>query len=1852
MPNSHAATRVHLSVLQPQDAMIGGNVTPQLFFGVSVCGAPYFGNGGEAPPISTNTPNTVELQPYLPWEWLWLDQATDQTPGFRWTLLVEMRRIAAPHDLIWRPARPAMVNIYAKPTAWNDDLDGSDGTAGSIRETWWRKELKDLTIDPTSGGWRVENGVTLVHASQLDVFYPGAPASDTVIVVNDTDNDPAAHNKQRDILGSRVLRWGTENPPYNFVNRLSAILTTGLGADLKTAMETEYSDFEFPGANPRIAAVPLWFAATETRPLFQVVDERNNILIIEQTNVPRDGRDTGAAVYPRRAYGNICPLTVPANPTVSHLRAGRSFTVEEEPWRKDADRRVGQCVDAAMLAFEWASTRADSADVPGQFINSSSLATWIVTLSADLFQARRPFAANPGNPSDAADWLRRLEDAAGGLPDERQRQVRNAIQQVLPNFPEVLSRKYRALDNTQAAIDAATKAAQSAKDALAAPWPILTKLEALANAPGPLQAKAQQALASLPPMPAPERIFLLNLVNDGPPGALTSAASDLDFLRALRTQIIAADTATPATPASPSTPALPPFLQNDLGIAPGWAALGSAPEALQRIAALAPIDRETRIASLRGLLQALRHPETFARLRAAVESNGSPGEIVQSPDKDWVTEALALSLDLPVDGIAQTNDGPVAAATMRQSILPGLKEPTFPVPPALPVPAAVTVQPVLAALKNYFTQRADPLSHLNQRVFPKYPAPFPGLAEVATELEGFLSQESRPGKARTFQNIIFGDRSRPIGRPQSLYLAEDEKVLPPASATSTGAYDAPPSNELDELAGLLILGQVSATGDLAHAPWMSLTAGCLRLRGKPAVATDPPVIFSQPNPAPVLHAALRGAYLNGRWSVSAEYDNRPLAAVSPQRQLVISDKNQLNAVLAKDEPDRIGPMVELSWPSPSANSPKLPGLRNYGAAGQYRFCGVHLSNSCALPPGFWTAHPAILDLASVGQLSDAALSSTPGVVLSDAKSYMRRVGITPVHLELAQAYNPGNNLLTVPDGAWPLLPPGVFPLAMQLPHAAALQDPGQPVDNPNPQAPPLVVLYPAAGTFGGVPFSGDAPVAHSVNVNVIKPATGDDNWERWVSADPDPTGAVFRARVKVCAEAHKERDTIAPATGQAYAPTRWQPADPAVRNDFLIVFRSVYPTGATVARAFLRSWLVSINGAFYGDAVSYFATPYGLTLVPDPTVTQAQMVSASAAHSSTFLLAPGMVLEMEIHALVATRESDRFLPALIRLDATTGECSLGRTVEKVLTGVTLDPDSAGLNGLPAATTLAVSPSSLRLETALLTIPTPEQAYAKLSVLPQGGQVSLGVFQDRDPEIFDFVHQMIVQEQIWRWNGKPVLPQDFPANGGTEISLPTPRSFNSASDSHFAWDGIGFHAREDNEHFAKVTTLPLAKQLNPDGSRSKDVDVLYTDDKTADARALYFRFSAIMRSRYFGVWPGAAQAGETKGTTGRGKQARVSPYWKRCTLPHRLGTPLKKPSVVIVIPLLASGQPNPLAGDTAGLLAIVREAAFEQGGLAERLECQLVQSNEYEHDPLTSLVKKTGQSFFQAGYDPTLSTAALASHREADALPSPVRVSGPVGLTFDQGSRDPLIVNSLYYIDVQRKDLTPIVSAGPSVGEAPAAHLFAQVRFRRTLSWDYEATTAAPPNPQPTHPLASEWTESQWIKFLPDSDLLRPSDGSGLWRVAVQGANLSLGNWIAPTPWAGLSTATFRRDAFVYLLCITRHDLDALGRPAVRFHSLYKVQWDPTAGVTQLLRISLAPGEDAISTATLAALPTLRGRVIEALRFGQSEIKPSEDWYTDFMPPPRAGVTKAAGPISEDAKFQVQSLSAAFSLVFS
>ena len=1170
----------------------------------------------------------------------------------------------------------------------------------------------------------------------------------------------------------------------------------------------------------------------------------------------------------------------------------------------------------------------------------------------------------------------------------------------------------------------------------------------------------------------------------------------------------------------------------------------------------------------------LRVSATFARLRAGVETTPDATEADKAKEIDWVADAFQCSLDQPLNG-----------STIRGRVLPRLK-----------ITGKVRdVAELCIALGDYLANRLSPGSHALPRLQPAD-------ASLLTAFNSYLNDSA--GAAGRFADLIYGDPAQPAahlsGFSLTARLGGGAEYLDPAKDGDT-------TDRLDEHAGALVLGRLRKTGG-TPGEWMSLNTGWLRV----GVALDDthPGVFTKYQAGQVSDPPLRGNYTHmvadprmrggkpvGRRSVAADYDNRPLVAISPKDELVLADRSRLASKDA-DAAKAIQPRVDYVW----ANGPrKLPGLRYHGPGVTYQFSWISLSNSCCLPQGLWKTHPALLDLTA------DALDGKPGVLVSGEVPYLRQVAITAPHVEVAfkstltsgvtvktplilAADDPAGRAFNLVPRAWPALPSGVFPLSGEIPPADA------PADTP------LLLLFPAQSVEKRLvrPHT----LVRQLTLSIGKPRTGDDNWDRWVSADPDNTRP---ARRRVAIEAHRERDRIvlgADPIAPFFDPQdpknsepRWQPDDPALArsNAFLVVFRRLYPNASPVpAKAFVLQWVKTANTQFYQEAADYFTDPFRLTLIHDSSLAPADFVvpGDNASGAQTFKVAAGTLVEIGFYSLLLPAERDRFAPGLV--DPPQGPNSLGQSVASLLGG-TVPADWNRVGGAAVADVLAVSPAFLRVEAARLQLPAPREAYDALSVGAQGAVVTLSVSKSRDPDTFNLVHEVVAQEQIWRWNGKPSMPEDFvdPATGASSVRLPRPDP--APAGEHFGWDGIAFHGREDQEHLAVSGLLPLLPQRIAD--TAVPGDLIFSDDKSSDARALYFRFSALLRSRYAGAWPGGVvQAGEKL-------QDEVATLWKRHVLPHRLTAPLKKPAIVMILPLLATRGGVPDGGDSAGVLAIARETCFEQAGLAEKIECEVVEAPVYVSD---GSIHAGDEKFLQAGYDPTLVAVAMSPHTAA--VKPPVHISGPVGLTFDQGSRDPLIVNSLFFIDVDRKVLSTLgprdafTNDPPSpldLARPPAAHLFCQLRFRRNLRSGYEVAT----DPATVPALASDWTEAQWVKFLPDSARLQPADAAGTWKIrrttGAGGASSDrLANW--QQPGLGLpEKLSLDKARSHYLFCVTQHDLDAVGRPATQFHSIYWI--DKNSGTLGRLATSL----DAPLPLTATDVPPrppgrFRGRIVEAL----------------------------------------------------
>ena len=238
-------------------------------------------------------------------------------------------------------------------------------------------------------------------------------------------------------------------------------------------------------------------------------------------------------------------------------------------------------------------------------------------------------------------------------------------------------------------------------------------------------------------------------------------------------------------------------------------------------------------------------------------------------------------------------------------------------------------------------------------------------------------------------------------------------------------------DSLTEEAGAIIFARVAANGRGETGRWHCLNAGRLRIEdNKSGKGHKTPLQYTA---AKVCYPPLRGSYVNGRRSVRADYDNRPLVAISRKENLIQVPEAKLVAPTdQKLESDK----VDYLWPADGKHF--LPALRYYGHEKSYVFMWVTLKNACCLPEGFWKQHPALLDVDNI----PLSPKERPDMQVSKPDYYLRRVGIALPRLQVSGTLDVNGNWSSEPppnDGAdiqtvtgWPALPVGVHPISAEI----------------------------------------------------------------------------------------------------------------------------------------------------------------------------------------------------------------------------------------------------------------------------------------------------------------------------------------------------------------------------------------------------------------------------------------------------------------------------------------------------------------------------------------------------------------------------------------------------------------------------------------------------------------------------------------------------------------------------------------------------------------------------------------------------------------------------------------------------
>lgn len=343
-------------------------------------------------------------------------------------------------------------------------------------------------------------------------------------------------------------------------------------------------------------------------------------------------------------------------------------------------------------------------------------------------------------------------------------------------------------------------------------------------------------------------------------------------------------------------------------------------------------------------------------------------------------------------------------------------------------------------------------------------------------------------------------------------------------------------------------------------------------------------------------------------------------------------------------------------------------------------------------------------------------------------------------------------------------------------------------------------------------------------------------------------------------------------------------------------------------------------------------------------------------------------------------------------------------------------------------------------------------------------------------------RMEVKHQVWSWNGR-LDNSDLLIPSLAEGKLdPVRGTLPHETTLAMRWEAWAFSDRPDFSTIVHETNVSAERVSTPLPGPIKQV--LFTDGRPGEERAIYYRFTATLHCRYESLGPAFISS-----TNAAVKVDGVPSPWKRYLRKCTLSKQLPKPSIRFIIPLTKSikesGELNKIY--SAPLLVVLNDRWFSQAGLAERLKIGIdkVETN-------SDTTSSKGKSYLLAGNDPILSGEQLGEVLKKGEK-FIFKPEGPVGFTFDFAAQTPRLLGCGFVLHVP--DLSTEVAAGTD-GDMITNQLkpwsMMQIGVRRELQPEFCEKGVAVPS------LNSEWTAKEWVQFLPAIDSFIP----GSWRKKV------------------------------------------------------------------------------------------------------------------------------------------------------
>jgi hypothetical protein len=310
----------------------------------------------------------------------------------------------------------------------------------------------------------------------------------------------------------------------------------------------------------------------------------------------------------------------------------------------------------------------------------------------------------------------------------------------------------------------------------------------------------------------------------------------------------------------------------------------------------------------------------------------------------------------------------------------------------------------------------------------------------------------------------------------------------------------------------------------------------------------------------------------------------------------------------------------------------------------------------------------------------------------------------------------------------------------------------------------------------------------------------------------------------------------------------------------------------------------------------------------------------------------------------------------------TATCDLNPNVDKLM------PGYATSRRLPAY--------ELLIEIASANLPEPKDVFGATQVVASDALPNriLSATLLAGQQNWKTIHRVDFLRQAWYWTGRiqPRTTADFLDPG----YFPAAEPLDALAVEK--WESVEFSERPWTDHVELPTVL-------------QDGAFVWTENMTLESRAAFFRFAPRIYSRYQGAFAQFAEDGVTTvGNSG-------NDLWKSCFM-RTCAQTLNAPRLKALIPMTESA----FVEGTPGVLAVFDGPAYDQAGLAERLNVSIAEASDPDRPVTPPSATTSPRRWTQAGPDFLMSAEPVSGSPEGQVTVELVAI-GPIGHTFDDPS---------------------------------------------------------------------------------------------------------------------------------------------------------------------------------------------------------------------------------------------------------